>query len=75
MGKKIGKSRNYGHLKGVETVKKIVRSSIKLRIPTVTFYVFIRKLEKAKKEIDYLLKLIKIYFLKKYKILKNKASS
>ena len=34
------KSRNFGHLKGVETVKKIVNCSIKLKIPIITFYVF-----------------------------------
>ena len=39
-GKKKKKGRNFGHLKGVETVKKIVKSSIKLKIPFVTFYVF-----------------------------------
>ena len=39
-GKKKGKSRNFGHLKGVETVKKIVRASIKLKVPIITFYVF-----------------------------------
>ena len=35
--KKKNKGRNYGHLKGVETVKKIVKSSIKLKIPFITF--------------------------------------
>ena len=39
-GQKRGKGRNFGHLKGVETVKKIVKSSIKLKIPFITFYVF-----------------------------------
>ena len=34
-GKKKGKGRNYGHFKGVETVKKIVSSSAKLKIPFV----------------------------------------
>ena len=29
-GKKRGRGRNFGHLKGVETVKKIVKVSIKL---------------------------------------------
>ena len=38
--KKKGKNRNHGHLKGVETVKKIVKKSIKLKIPIMTFYVF-----------------------------------
>ena len=32
-GKKKKKNRNYGHLKGVETVKKIVKASIKIKIP------------------------------------------
>ena len=32
-GKKKGRGRNYGHLKGVETVKKIVIASIKLKFP------------------------------------------
>ena len=39
-GKKKRKGRNFGHLKGVETVKKIVASSIKFKIPIITFYVF-----------------------------------
>ena len=39
-GIKNKKNRNFGHLKGVETVKKIVKSSIKLNIPIVSFYVF-----------------------------------
>ena len=34
------KNRNYGHLKGVETVKKIVQASIEYKIPILTFYVF-----------------------------------
>ena len=39
-GKKNNKGRNFGHLKGVETVRKIVKSSIKLQIPIITFFVF-----------------------------------
>ena len=35
-GKKKGKNRNYGHLQGVETVKKIVKASIKINIPIPT---------------------------------------
>ena len=30
-GEKKSRGRNYGHLKGVETVKKIVGESIKIR--------------------------------------------
>ena len=39
-GIKKNKGRNYGHLKGLETVKKVVNYSIKLKIPIITFYVF-----------------------------------
>ena len=64
-GKKRGKGRNFGHLKGLETVKKIVKSSIKLNIPIITFYVFsTENWKRPKKEIDYLFKLIKNYFSK-----------
>ncbi len=49
-GKKRGKGRNYGHIKGVETVKKIVKTSIKFKIPNCYFLrIFVRKLETTKK--------------------------
>ena len=64
-GKKKGKGRNFGHLKGVETVRKIVKSSVKLNIPIVTFYVFSSEnWKRPKSEVDFLFKLIKNYFLK-----------
>ena len=64
-GKKNNKGRNYGHLKGVETVKKIVKSSIKLKIPILTFYVFSSEnWKRPKKEINYLFNLINNYFTK-----------
>ena len=62
-GKKKNKGRNYGHLKGVEVVQKIVKASIKLNIPIITFYVFSSEnWKRPKKEIFYLFKLIKSYF-------------
>jgi len=62
-GRKKGKGRNFGHLKGVETVKNIVKSSINLNIPIVTFYVFSSEnWKRPKKEINFLFKLIKNYF-------------
>ena len=62
-GMKKKKSRNFGHLKGVETVKKIVLYKIKLKIPIVTFYVFSSEnWRRPKKEISFLFKLIKKYF-------------
>ena len=62
-GKKKNRGRNYGHLKGVEVVKKIVTCSIKLKIPVVTFYVFSSEnLKIPKSEISFLFKLISNYF-------------
>ena len=53
----------YGHLKGVETVKKIVKQSIKLNIPILTFYVFSSEnWKRPEKEKKYLFNLIKRYF-------------
>ena len=64
-GKKNSKGRNYGHLKGVETVKKIVKTSIKLKIPILTFYVFSSEnWKRPKKEITFLFNLINNYFTK-----------
>ena len=64
-GKKRNKSRKFGHLKGVDTVKKIVSSSIKFKIPIVTFYVFsTENWKRPKSEISFLFKLINNYFNK-----------
>ncbi len=64
-GKNKNKGRNYGHLKGVETVKRIVGSSIKLKIPFITFFVFSSEnWKRPKTEIKFLFKLIKNYFHK-----------
>ena len=62
-GKKQAKGRNFGHLEGVETVRKIVKCSIKLNIPIITFYVFSSEnWKRPKKEISFLFKLIRNYF-------------
>ena len=73
-GKKKGKNRNFGHLKGVEVVKKIVKASIKLKIPILSFYVFSSEnWKRPKKEILYLFRLIKNYFDKEiHNIIKEK---
>ena len=64
-GLKKGRGRNFGHLKGVETVKTIVKSSIKLNIQYISFYVFSSEnWKRPKKEINFLFKLIKDYFNK-----------
>tara|TARA_B100001057_G_scaffold332122_1_gene332438 strand:+ start:2216 stop:2884 length:669 start_codon:yes stop_codon:yes gene_type:complete len=64
-GKKKGKGRNFGHLKGVEAVRRVVKDSIKLKIPIITFYVFSSEnWKRPKNEKIYLFKLIKNYFSK-----------
>ena len=67
-GVKKKKNRNFGHLKGVETVKKTVKASIKLNIPIISFYVFSSEnWKRPKQEVNYLFKLIKNYFSKEIK--------
>ncbi len=73
-GEKKGRGRNFGHLKGVEVVKKIVEKSLELKIPILTFYVFSSEnWKRPKKEISYLFRLIKNYFDKEIQnIIKEK---
>ncbi len=67
-GKKRNKGRNFGHLNGVKTVKKVVQSSIKLKIPVLTFYVFsTENWKRPQSEINFLFKLIINYFKKELK--------
>ena len=64
-GRKRKKGRNFGHIKGVEIVKKVVTESIKLKVPIVTFYVFSSEnWRRPRGEIIFLFKLIKNYFSK-----------
>ncbi len=64
-GQKRKKGRNFGHLNGVKTVKKVVRSSINIGIPVVTFYVFsTENWKRPKTEINFLFNLIINYFKK-----------
>ena len=64
-GEKKRKGRNYGHLKGLDTVKDIVGCSIKLKIPFVTFYVFsTENWKRPKSEINFFFKLVISYFQK-----------
>jgi len=62
-GQQRNKGRNFGHLNGVKTVKKIVERSVKLKIPIITFYVFsTENWKRPKSEINFLFKLIINYF-------------
>ena len=67
-GKKRNRGRNFGHLNGVKTVKKVVESSIKLNIPIITFYVFsTENWKRPKTEINFLFSLIINYFKQELK--------
>ena len=71
-GKKRGKSRNFGHLKGVGVIEKLVKESIKKKIPILTFYTFsTENWRRPRKEISFLFKLIEEYFNKEIKNLKR----
>ena len=72
-GLKKKKNRNYGHLAGVKTVQKILKASILLKIPVISFYVFSSEnWKRPKSEINYLFSLISIYFKKEINnIIKN----
>ena len=73
-GKRKKRGRNFGHLKGVETVKKVVKNSIKLKIPILTFYVFSSEnWKRPKKEVFFLFKLIQNYFSKEITNINNQG--
>ena len=73
-GRKKKRGRNYGHLKGIETVKRTVKFAIKYRIPVLTFYVFSSEnWKRPKKEISYLFKLISHYFSEEIESIKKQG--
>ena len=64
-GRKKKKSRNFGHINGIKVIKKLVKDSIKIKIPILTFYAFsTENWRRPKKEINFLFKLIDNYFVK-----------
>jgi undecaprenyl diphosphate synthase len=72
-GKKKRKSRNFGHLNGIKVIERLVKDSIKIKIPILTFYVFsTENWKRPKSEIRFLFKLIDHYFVKEIdRIVKN----
>tara|TARA_B100000029_G_scaffold88469_1_gene78324 strand:+ start:1154 stop:1831 length:678 start_codon:yes stop_codon:yes gene_type:complete len=64
-GKKRGRSRNFGHTNGIKVIEKLVKDSIKIKIPILTFYTFsTENWRRPKREINFLFKLIEHYFVK-----------
>ena len=72
-GKKKRKSRNFGHLNGIKIIEKLVKDSIKIKIPILTLYVFsTENWKRPKSEINFLFKLVDYYFIKEIdRIVKN----
>ena len=64
-GLKKKKSRNYGHLKGIDTVETIIKSSIKQKIPYLTLYTFsTENWKRPDNEINFLFNLIRKHIKK-----------
>ena len=58
-GLKHKKSRNYGHREGLKTVEKIIKITIKKKIPYLTLFAFsTENWKRPQKEINFLLKLL-----------------
>ncbi len=59
-GLKKKNSRNYGHLKGLQTVEKVIKCSVKEKIPFLTLYTFSTdNWKRPESEIDFLFNLIR----------------
>ena len=71
-GKKRGKSRNFGHMKGVKVIQNLVEVSIKKKIPILTFFTFsTENWKRPRSEISFLFKLIEDYFVREIQNLKK----
>tara|TARA_B100000575_G_scaffold294271_1_gene309170 strand:+ start:3031 stop:3708 length:678 start_codon:yes stop_codon:yes gene_type:complete len=61
-GLKKKKSRNYGHLRGIKTVEKIIHASLKVKLNYLTLYTFsTENWKRPKKEINFLFKILENY--------------
>ena len=59
-GMKKNQSRNFGHLKGLSTVQKIIKTTIKRKIPFLTLFTFsTENWNRPDKEINFLFDLIR----------------
>ena len=73
MGSKKKKSRNFGHINGLNAVEKVIKSSIKSKIPYLTLYTFsTENWRRPKNEVNFLFNLIRNSLSKNIKkIIKN----
>jgi len=73
-GIKKKKSRNYGHLKGLDAVEKVIRASIKKNIPYLTLYTFsTENWNRPQNEINFLFNLIRNSINKNIKRITNQG--
>ena len=73
-GKKRGKSRNFGHLKGIKSVEAIIKSSLIKKIPYLTLYTFsTENWKRPRSEINFLFDLIRKSLKKKIKTIINQG--
>ena len=67
-GLKKNKTRNYGHLRGIKTVEKIVQEALKKRLKFLTLFTFsTENWKRPKTEINFLFKLLENYIGKELK--------
>ena len=67
-GLKHKKSRNYGHRAGLKTVEKVIKISLKEKIPYLTLFAFsTENWRRPQKEVNFLLKLLENFLKSKLK--------
>ena len=73
-GLKMRNSRNYGHSKGIDTVERIIKCSIKEKIPFITLYTFsTENWKRPENEINFLFNLIRRSLKKNLKKIINQG--
>ena len=73
-GVKYKNSRNAGHREGLNTVEKVIKSSIKQKIKYLTLYAFsTENWKRPKKEIKYLFNLLETFLTNKIEDLHKKG--
>ena len=67
-GLKKKKTRNYGHIKGINTVEKIIQASLKKKLKFLTLFTFsTENWKRPRREINFLFKLLENYIDKELK--------
>ena len=74
-GERRKESRNFGHINGVNTVKKLSNTHKNKKIPILSFYVFsTENWKRPKTEIKFLFNLINTYFKKSNRVSHEKQN-